>query len=129
MGITAENLVTKWGITREQQDALMVESPRWAAQTIVEGRLKSQIVRIVKQTKKGEVIFATDEHVKAGTTMETLVRTLPAAVLIMPRVVFVMAQTPFTGSRRPQKYRSRDPRTRCPHIARASDRSSACGLR
>lgn len=78
MGITAENLVTKWGITREQQDALAMESHRRAAQAIAEGRFNSQIVPIVKQTKKGEVRFDTDEHVKPGTTMETLARMKPA---------------------------------------------------
>jgi acetyl-CoA C-acetyltransferase len=78
MGITAENLCTKWGITREQQDALAVESHRKAAAAIAEGRFKSQIVPIVKQTKKGEVVFDTDEHVKAGTTMETLAKMKPA---------------------------------------------------
>ena len=78
MGITAENLVTKWGITREEQDALAVESHRRAAAAIAEGRFKSQIVAIVKQTKKGEVTFDTDEHVKANTTMETLAKMKPA---------------------------------------------------
>jgi acetyl-CoA C-acetyltransferase len=78
MGITAENLVTKWAITREQQDALAVESHRRAAVAISEGRFKSQIVPIVKQTRKGEVVFDTDEHVKAGTTMETLAKMKPA---------------------------------------------------
>ena len=78
MGITAENLVTKWAITREQQDALAVESHRRAATAISEGRFKSQIVPIVKQTRKGEVVFDTDEHVKAGTTMETLAKMKPA---------------------------------------------------
>src|ERR1700732_5130917 len=78
MGITAENLATKWGITRETQDALAVESHRRAAAAIAEGRFKSQIVPIVKQTKKGDVIFDTDEHVKAGTTMETLAKMKPA---------------------------------------------------
>jgi acetyl-CoA C-acetyltransferase len=78
MGITAENLVTKWGITREQQDALAVESHRRASVAIAEGRFKSQIVPIVKQTKKGEVTFDTDEHVKANTTMETLAKMKPA---------------------------------------------------
>jgi acetyl-CoA C-acetyltransferase len=78
MGITAENLVAKWGITREQQDALAVESHRRAAAAIAEGRFKSQIVPIVKQTKKGEVVFDTDEHVKPNTTMETLAKMKPA---------------------------------------------------
>jgi acetyl-CoA C-acetyltransferase len=78
MGITAENLAAKWGITREQQDALAVESQRRAAAAIAEGRFKSQIVPIVKQTKKGEVVFDTDEYVKASTTMESLAKLKPA---------------------------------------------------
>ena len=78
MGITAENLAAKWGISREQQDALAVESQRRAAAAIAEGRFKSQIVPIVKQTKKGEVVFDTDEHVKANTTMESLAKLKPA---------------------------------------------------
>ncbi|HSW19160.1 MAG TPA: acetyl-CoA C-acyltransferase family protein [Ramlibacter sp.] len=78
MGITAENLVTKWGITREEQDALAVESHRRAAAAIAEGRFKSQIVPIVQKTRKGEVTFDTDEHVKASTTMESLGKLKPA---------------------------------------------------
>jgi acetyl-CoA C-acetyltransferase len=78
MGITAENLATKWGITRDAQDAFAVESHRRAAAAIAEGRFKSQIVPIVRQTKKGEVVFDTDEHVKAGTTMENLAKMKPA---------------------------------------------------
>ncbi|HEX7911657.1 MAG TPA: acetyl-CoA C-acyltransferase family protein [Paraburkholderia sp.] len=72
MGITAENLVAKWGITREEQDLLAVESHRRAARAIAEGRFKSQIVPIVKRTKKGEVIFDTDEHVKPNTSLDIL---------------------------------------------------------
>ena len=78
MGVTAENLVTKWGITRQEQDQLAVDSHRKAAAAIAEGRFKSQIVAIVKQTRKGEVTFDTDEHVKAGTTLESLGKLKPA---------------------------------------------------
>ena len=78
MGMTAENLAVKWNITREDQDALAAESQRRAAAAIAEGRFKSQIVPIVKQTKKGEVVFDTDEYVKASTTMETLAKLKPA---------------------------------------------------
>ena len=78
MGITAENLAIKWGITREEQDALAVESHRRAAAAIAEGRFKSQIVSIVKQTRKGDVVFDTDEHVKPGTSMEALAKMKPA---------------------------------------------------
>jgi len=78
MGITAENLVTKWGITRQEQDQLAVDSHRKAAAAIAEGRFKSQIVPIVKKTRKGEVTFDTDEHVKADTTLESLGKLKPA---------------------------------------------------
>ena len=78
MGITAENLATKHGITREAQDAFAVESQRRATVAIAEGRFKSQIVPIVKQTRKGEVVFDTDEHVKSNTTMESLAKMKPA---------------------------------------------------
>ena len=78
MGITAENLVTKWGITREQQDQVAFDSHRKAAAAIAEGRFKSQIVAIVKKTRKGDVTFDTDEHVKADTTMESLAKLKPA---------------------------------------------------
>ena len=78
MGLTAENLAVKWNISREEQDALACESQRRAAAAIAEGRFKSQIVPIVKQTRKGEVVFDTDEHVKAGTTMEALAKMRPA---------------------------------------------------
>lgn len=78
MGVTAENLVTKWGITREDQDALAVESHRRAGIAIAEGRFKSQIVPIVKKTRKGDVMFDTDEHCKPETTMESLAKLKPA---------------------------------------------------
>ena len=78
MGITAENLAAKWNITREEQDALAVESHRRATAAIAEGRFKSQIVPITMQTRKGDVVFDTDEHVKANTTMESLGKMKPA---------------------------------------------------
>ena len=78
MGITAENLATKWVISREEQDAFAVESQRRAAAAIKEGRFKSQIVPIVKKTRKGDVVVDTDEHVKAGTTVESLAKLRPA---------------------------------------------------
>ena len=72
MGVTAENLVEKWKLTREEQDALAVESHRRAAHAIKEGRFKSQIVPITIKSRKGDVVFDTDEHCKPDTTMETL---------------------------------------------------------
>jgi acetyl-CoA C-acetyltransferase len=78
MGVTAENLATKWGISRDEQDAVAVESQRRAGIAVAEGRFKSQIVPIVLKSRKGDVIFDTDEHVKANTTMETLAKMKPA---------------------------------------------------
>ena len=78
MGITAENLAAKWNITREEQDALAVESHRRATAAIAEGRFNSQIVPITMQTRKGDVVFDTDEHVKANTTLESLGKMKPA---------------------------------------------------
>lgn len=78
MGITAENLAEKWNLSREEQDALAVESHRRAAQAIEEGRFKSQIVPITLKTRKGDVVFDTDEHVRPGTSLETLGKMRPA---------------------------------------------------
>ena len=78
MGITAENLAAKWGLTREMQDQLAAESHRRAAAAQAAGYFKEQIVPIVKQTKKGEVTFDTDEHIKPNTTVETLAKMKPA---------------------------------------------------
>ena len=72
MGVTAENLVEKWKLTREEQDAFAVESHRRAAHAIKEGRFKSQIVPITIKSRKGDVVFDTDEHCNPDTTMETL---------------------------------------------------------
>ncbi|TVT78152.1 MAG: acetyl-CoA C-acyltransferase family protein [Denitromonas halophila] len=78
MGITAENLAAKHGFSREEQDAFAVESQRRAAAAQEAGYFESQIVPIVKQTRKGEVVFAADEHLKPGTTMESLAKMKPA---------------------------------------------------
>jgi len=78
MGITAENLATKWNITREEQDAFAVESQRRAGVAIAEGRFKSQIVPITLKSRKGDVVFDTDEHGKPSTTLESLAKMRPA---------------------------------------------------
>ncbi|HMM84672.1 MAG: acetyl-CoA C-acyltransferase family protein [Gammaproteobacteria bacterium] len=72
MGITAENVAEQFGISRAQMDELAAESHRRAAAAIAEGRFKSQIVPMVSKGRKGDVVFDTDEHVKPGTTVETL---------------------------------------------------------
>ena len=74
MGITAENVAEQFGITRQQMDELAAESHRRAAAAIAAGRFKEQIVAVMLKTRKGEIAFDTDEHVKADTTVETLAK-------------------------------------------------------
>jgi len=74
MGITAENVATKCGITRAQQDAFAVESHRRAAAAIGEGRFKSQILPIELKSKKGPIQFDTDEHVRGDASAEGMAK-------------------------------------------------------
>lgn len=78
MGMTAENLASKWNISREEQDALAVESQRRAAAAIAQGFFKSQITPITIKSRKGDIVFDTDEYVKADTSMESLAKLKPA---------------------------------------------------
>lgn len=72
MGITAENVAAKHGVTREMQDELALTSQRRAARAIAEGRFASQIVPLELKTRKGSVQFSTDEHVRGEVTAEQL---------------------------------------------------------
>ena len=74
MGVTAENVAAQWGITRQMQDELAVESHRRAARATAEGRFKSQIVPVSLKSKKGEVIFDTDEHFRGDATVEEMAK-------------------------------------------------------
>ncbi len=74
MGITAENVAAKCGITREMQDELALESQRRAARAIAEGRFASQIVAVEIPSRKGPVVFDTDEHVRGDVTAEQLAK-------------------------------------------------------
>ncbi|MEM5448409.1 MULTISPECIES: beta-ketothiolase BktB [Paraburkholderia] len=77
MGVTAENVAKKFGITREAQDALALESHRRAERAVVEGRFKDQILPISIKSKKGEVLFDADEHVRHGATLEDFSKLKP----------------------------------------------------
>ena len=72
MGVTAENVAEQYGITREQQDALALESHRRAQQAIEAGRFTSQILPIEVKGRKGTQMFATDEHVRLNCTLNEL---------------------------------------------------------
>ena len=72
MGITAENLAEKYNISREQQDALSLQSQERAIAAIEKGYFKDQIVPFELKTRKGVTVFDTDEHPRAGSTLEAL---------------------------------------------------------
>jgi acetyl-CoA C-acetyltransferase len=78
MGLTAENVARKWGITREDQDALAVESHRRAVCAIATGRFKSQIVPVEIKSRTGSIVFDTDESPRTDATMENLSKLKPA---------------------------------------------------
>jgi acetyl-CoA C-acetyltransferase len=74
MGVTAENVATKCGITRSDQDAFAVESHKRAANAIAKGYFKEQILGIELKSKKGPVTFDTDEHVRSDATVENMAK-------------------------------------------------------
>ena len=78
MGQTAENVATKWQITRDQQDEFAAASQSKAAAAIEAGRFKDEIVPVTIKDRKGEKVFDTDEHPRAGTTVEVLSKLKPA---------------------------------------------------
>ena len=79
MGITAENLVDKYAISREAQDAFAAASQQKAVAAIEAGRFVNEITPILIPSRKGEpVAFATDEQPRAGTTAESLAKLKPA---------------------------------------------------
>jgi acetyl-CoA C-acetyltransferase len=77
MGVTAENVAAKYGITREMQDALAVESHNRAERATAEGRFKDQIVPVMLKSKKGEVAYATDEHFRPGCKLDDMTKLKP----------------------------------------------------
>lgn len=79
MGVTAENLVEKYGVDRESQDQFSMWSQQKATAAIKSGRLAQEIMAVsIPQRKKDPIIFDTDEFVRANTTMETLGGLRPA---------------------------------------------------
>ena len=77
MGITAENIAEQWNISREDQDKFAFDSQAKAAKAIEEGKFKDEIVPVVIKTKKGEIVFDTDEHPRK-TSLEKMATLRPA---------------------------------------------------
>lgn len=78
MGVTAENVAHKWGISRQDQDELAVESHRRAMSAIQSGKFQSQIVPIELKSKNGPVMFMIDEQPRSDATLEKLAGLKPA---------------------------------------------------
>lgn len=78
MGITAENVCEKYGITREELDAFAANSQQKAEKAVAEGKFKDEIVPVEVKQKKQTIVFDTDEGPRPGTTAEGLARLRPA---------------------------------------------------
>lgn len=78
MGVTAENIAEKWGITRERQDALALEGHHRAQRAIEEGRFKEQILPMELKSRKGTTLFEQDEHVRFDATLDQFEKLKPA---------------------------------------------------
>lgn len=78
MGVTAENVAKKFGITRDEQDAFALASQQKTAAAQKDGKFKDEIVPFTIQSRKGDTIIDTDEHPKNDTTAESLAKLRPA---------------------------------------------------
>jgi acetyl-CoA C-acetyltransferase len=78
MGNTAENVARQWQITREEQDRFAVASQNKAEAARKAGKFKDEITPVVIKTRKGETVFADDEYIKDGVTLESIAKLRPA---------------------------------------------------
>ncbi len=78
MGTTAENIATKWQISREEQDRFAVGSQNKAEAAQKAGRFKDEIVPVTVSTRKGDVVVADDEYIRVGSTYEAMAKLKPA---------------------------------------------------
>ena len=77
MGVTAENVAAKYGITREMQDAAAVESHNRAEKATAAGLFKDQIVPVMLKSRKGDVAYTTDEHFRTGAMLADFAKLKP----------------------------------------------------
>lgn len=78
MGITAENIVEKYGITREEQDAFAWESQKKAMAAQDQGKFSNEIAKVVIPNRKGDIVFENDEYINRTTSLEKLSTLRPA---------------------------------------------------
>jgi acetyl-CoA C-acetyltransferase len=78
MGVTAENIAAKWGITREMQDATALESHNRAQRATEAGYFKTQIMPVMLKSKKGDVAYEVDEHFRPNCKLEDMTKLKPA---------------------------------------------------
>jgi acetyl-CoA C-acetyltransferase len=78
MGVTAENVAKKWNVSRQEQDEFAAASQQKAEAAQKAGRFKDEIVPVTVPSRKGDVIFDSDEYVRHGTTVEALASLKPA---------------------------------------------------
>ena len=70
MGVTAENIATKWQISRDEQDAFATNSQNKAEDAQKAGRFKDEIIPVTIKTRKGDVVVDQDEYIRPGTTQD-----------------------------------------------------------
>uniref|UniRef100_UPI0035B0D9AA acetyl-CoA C-acyltransferase n=1 Tax=Paracoccus sp. TaxID=267 RepID=UPI0035B0D9AA len=78
MGTTAENIATKWGISREEQDEFAVASQNKAEAAQKAGKFKDEITPVTISTRKGDVVVDSDEYIRHGATLEAMQKLKPA---------------------------------------------------
>jgi acetyl-CoA C-acetyltransferase len=74
MGITAENVAGKWGVSREEQDALAVESHRRAFRAAAGGYFKEQMLPVKVKSRKGSTVIDHDEHIRTDASLESMAK-------------------------------------------------------
>ncbi len=80
MGVTAENIAAKWGISRDDQDALAVESHNRAQKATEAGYFKDQITPVMLKSKKGDVAYVTDEHFRPNCALADMAKLKPVFI-------------------------------------------------
>ncbi|MBN1365534.1 MAG: acetyl-CoA C-acyltransferase [Syntrophaceae bacterium] len=80
MGVTAENIAAKYGITRQECDELALLSHQRACKAICEGKFKDEIISVEIPTKKGTTTFDTDEHPRENANLESMAKLKPAFI-------------------------------------------------